>query len=217
MIGLGSAFRLPGLQQFLSEKLQLDVRKLQKLERLGGEARHQRPGLHRERAELRRGLRPGAAGAEGRPAANQPAAAGDPHRAAGAGQEAVGGGGGGGPAAGHGRPGLELRPGVPLGRYPGSPLKDAVTEANAVATLVNGKKKAFTDQKAGRGRQGGEGRPRHHRRPGREAQLDRPQPLHRRHHAAAGRHQSSPAPRRTKEVELAEPATEAADEKYRDA
>ncbi len=38
MMGLGSAFRLPGLQRFLSEKLQLDVRKLQKLERLSGEA-----------------------------------------------------------------------------------------------------------------------------------------------------------------------------------
>jgi type IV pilus assembly protein PilM len=37
MVGLGSAFRLPGLQRFLAEKLQLDVRKLQKLERLGGE------------------------------------------------------------------------------------------------------------------------------------------------------------------------------------
>src|SRR5438552_3696899 len=37
MMGLGSAFRLPGLQKFLSEKLQLEVRKLQKLERLAGD------------------------------------------------------------------------------------------------------------------------------------------------------------------------------------
>jgi type IV pilus assembly protein PilM len=37
MVGLGNAFRLPGLQKFLSEKLQLDVRKLQKMERLSGE------------------------------------------------------------------------------------------------------------------------------------------------------------------------------------
>ena len=37
MIGLGNAFRLPGLQKFLSEKLQLDVRKLQKLERMHGD------------------------------------------------------------------------------------------------------------------------------------------------------------------------------------
>jgi type IV pilus assembly protein PilM len=37
MVGLGNAFRLPGLQRFLAEKLQLDVRKLGKLERLGGE------------------------------------------------------------------------------------------------------------------------------------------------------------------------------------
>jgi len=38
MIGLGNAFRLPGLQKFLGEKLQLDVRKLQKLERLAGDS-----------------------------------------------------------------------------------------------------------------------------------------------------------------------------------
>ena len=37
MMGLGNAFRLPGLQKFLSEKLQLEVRKLQKMERLHGE------------------------------------------------------------------------------------------------------------------------------------------------------------------------------------
>src|SRR4029077_175628 len=38
MIGLGSAFRLPGLQKFLSEKLQLEVHKLGKLERLAGDS-----------------------------------------------------------------------------------------------------------------------------------------------------------------------------------
>ncbi len=37
MIGLGNAFRLPGLQRFLSEKLQMDVRKLGKMERLTGD------------------------------------------------------------------------------------------------------------------------------------------------------------------------------------
>jgi type IV pilus assembly protein PilM len=37
MVGLGNAFRLPGLQRFLTEKLQLDVRKLQKLNRLSGD------------------------------------------------------------------------------------------------------------------------------------------------------------------------------------
>ncbi len=37
MVGLGNAFRLPGLQKFLQEKLGLEVRKLQKFERLGGE------------------------------------------------------------------------------------------------------------------------------------------------------------------------------------
>jgi hypothetical protein len=36
MMGLGNAFRLPGLQRFLSEKLQLDVRKMDKLHRLTG-------------------------------------------------------------------------------------------------------------------------------------------------------------------------------------
>ncbi len=38
MVGLGNAFRLPGLKQFLQEKLQLEVRKLGKFERLTGEA-----------------------------------------------------------------------------------------------------------------------------------------------------------------------------------
>jgi type IV pilus assembly protein PilM len=38
LLGLGNAFRLPGLQKFLAEKLQLEVRKLQKLERATGEA-----------------------------------------------------------------------------------------------------------------------------------------------------------------------------------
>src|SRR5438105_4815630 len=38
MVGLGNAFRLPGLQRFLGEKLQLDVRRLSKLERIGGDA-----------------------------------------------------------------------------------------------------------------------------------------------------------------------------------
>jgi type IV pilus assembly protein PilM len=37
MVGLGNAFRLPGLQRFLSEKLQIEVRKLQKIEHLTGE------------------------------------------------------------------------------------------------------------------------------------------------------------------------------------
>lgn len=36
MVGLGNAFRLPGLQRFLSEKLQIDVRKLTKFERVTG-------------------------------------------------------------------------------------------------------------------------------------------------------------------------------------
>ncbi|HZT83026.1 MAG TPA: type IV pilus assembly protein PilM, partial [Gemmataceae bacterium] len=38
MVGLGNAFRLPGLQRFLQEKLQLEVRKLPKFERLAGDA-----------------------------------------------------------------------------------------------------------------------------------------------------------------------------------
>jgi type IV pilus assembly protein PilM len=37
MIGLGNAFRLPGLQKFLSEKLQLEVRKLSQMERINGD------------------------------------------------------------------------------------------------------------------------------------------------------------------------------------
>lgn len=38
MVGLGNAFRLPGLQKFLAEKLQLDVRKLGKMNRLSGDS-----------------------------------------------------------------------------------------------------------------------------------------------------------------------------------
>jgi type IV pilus assembly protein PilM len=37
MVGLGGAFRLPGLQKFLQEKLQLEVRKISKFDRLEGE------------------------------------------------------------------------------------------------------------------------------------------------------------------------------------
>src|SRR5262249_47833386 len=37
MVGLGNAFRLPGLQRFLSEKLQIEVKKLTKLEQLQGD------------------------------------------------------------------------------------------------------------------------------------------------------------------------------------
>src|ERR1051325_1508770 len=38
IIGLGNAFRLPGLQKFLQEKLQLEVRKFQSLERTSGDS-----------------------------------------------------------------------------------------------------------------------------------------------------------------------------------
>jgi type IV pilus assembly protein PilM len=38
MVGLGGAFRLPGLQKFLSEKLQLEVKRLPKLNRLTGDS-----------------------------------------------------------------------------------------------------------------------------------------------------------------------------------
>ena len=38
MVGLGSAFKLPGLQKYMSEKLSLDVRKPNKIERLQGDA-----------------------------------------------------------------------------------------------------------------------------------------------------------------------------------
>jgi hypothetical protein len=37
MVGLGNAFRLPGLQRFLAEKLQLDVRKMEKMNRITGD------------------------------------------------------------------------------------------------------------------------------------------------------------------------------------
>src|SRR3954471_13041154 len=37
LLGLGNAFRLPGLQRFLAEKLQLEVRKLERMARLEGD------------------------------------------------------------------------------------------------------------------------------------------------------------------------------------
>src|SRR5262249_40604239 len=37
MLGLGNAFRLPGLQKFLAEKLSLDVQRLAKFERMAGD------------------------------------------------------------------------------------------------------------------------------------------------------------------------------------
>jgi type IV pilus assembly protein PilM len=43
VMGLGNAFRLPGFQRFLAEKLQLDVRKLSKLERASGDGVVQAP------------------------------------------------------------------------------------------------------------------------------------------------------------------------------
>ena len=98
MIGLGNAFRLPGLQKFLAEKLQLDVRKLQKLENVEGDSVLIRPGVLEQRAELRDGVRAGAAGAEEGKDPDEPAAAGHPVRAHDPGEEALGGGGGGGAA-----------------------------------------------------------------------------------------------------------------------
>lgn len=38
MMGLGNAFRLPGLQRYMAEKLALEVRKLEKFERLAGDS-----------------------------------------------------------------------------------------------------------------------------------------------------------------------------------
>jgi type IV pilus assembly protein PilM len=43
MVGLGAAFRLPGLQKFVSEKLQLEIRRLQQFERLTGDEVTQSP------------------------------------------------------------------------------------------------------------------------------------------------------------------------------
>src|SRR5205823_4696539 len=46
LLGLGNAFRLPGLQRYLQEKLQLDVRKLNKLHRIGGDSVLNAPVFH---------------------------------------------------------------------------------------------------------------------------------------------------------------------------
>ena len=66
MVGLGNAFQLPGLQKFLAEKLQLEVRKPAKFARLDRRRGAQRPAVQREPADLRRRLRAGAAGARRR-------------------------------------------------------------------------------------------------------------------------------------------------------
>ena len=81
MVGLGNAFRLPGLQKFLHEKLQLEVRKLPKFERAWTARTSSLRRVHREHPELRGRLRPGPAGPQARPVADQPAAARNPHRA----------------------------------------------------------------------------------------------------------------------------------------
>ena len=90
MVGLGSAFRLPGLQKYLADKLSLDVRKPAKFEPHGRRVGGRRAGVRRERAELPRGLRLGPAGAGRGPAGDQPAAPRDHVRPQDPGQEAVG-------------------------------------------------------------------------------------------------------------------------------
>ena len=64
MIGLGNAFRLPGLQRFLAEKLQMDVRKLGKMERLTGDGVVASATYTENILSFARGLRPGPARAE---------------------------------------------------------------------------------------------------------------------------------------------------------
>ena len=54
MVGLGNAFRLPGLQKFLEEKLQLDVRKLQQVGAAGRRRRADGAGVHREHPDASR-------------------------------------------------------------------------------------------------------------------------------------------------------------------
>src|SRR5438874_11924514 len=46
MVGLGSAFRLPGLQKYLAEKLQLDVKKPSGFARLSGDEVLKAPVFH---------------------------------------------------------------------------------------------------------------------------------------------------------------------------
>ena len=89
MVGLGNAFKLPGLQKFLGEKLPLEVRKPAKFARLDGDAVLDRPAVPGEPADLPGRLRPGAAGARPGPAHDQPAAARDPHGPDDPGQEAL--------------------------------------------------------------------------------------------------------------------------------
>ena len=77
LVGLGSAFKLPGLQKYLGDKLQLRVEKPSKYPATFGRVGHQRAGVHRQRAHLPGRLRSGLAVARRVAAANQFAAAGN--------------------------------------------------------------------------------------------------------------------------------------------
>ena len=99
LVGLGGGFRQPGLQKFLQEKLQHEVKKVSSAIRSAQGGRGPVvAAIHGEPAQLRGPLRPGHSGSETSPAADEPAAARRSHGADHPRQEAVGGRGGGGPA-----------------------------------------------------------------------------------------------------------------------
>ncbi len=83
MIGLGNAFKLPGLQRYLSEKLGLQVKKLESLPRLKGET-------VTNSAELKENVLTGIAGTGAGETEDQSPPRRDSCRASGQGEEAVG-------------------------------------------------------------------------------------------------------------------------------
>ena len=90
MVALGNPMKLPGLQRFLSQNLDQEVKLIDQFNNLVGGTRHGQPAVQREPAHVRRGVRPVRAGARRGAAAHESAAGRNHHHAAGAGEEAVG-------------------------------------------------------------------------------------------------------------------------------
>ena len=93
MVALGNPMKLPGLQRFLSQNLDQEVKLIDQFNNLVGGSATAGAAVQREPAHVRRRVRPVRAGARLRAAAHEPAAGRDRHHAAGAGEEAVGRGG----------------------------------------------------------------------------------------------------------------------------
>ena len=90
VIALGNAMKLPGLQRYLAQNLEQEVKPIEEFNRLTGGQRQRQRAVQGQRAELRAGVRPVHSGARQGRAEDQPAAGGNRHPADGAVEEAVG-------------------------------------------------------------------------------------------------------------------------------